>query len=99
MGRRWWWLLLVPVIAAIGFVTWRAQALGPMPAKLSALRSDERVQVSTGGWLVFKPTEQEPATRLVSCPGGRVDPRSYAHRRHASSQRNQERWSSSHLCP
>ena len=66
------------MIAAIGFVTWGVQALGPMPEALSTLRSDERVQVSAGRWLVFKPTDQEPTTGLVLYPGGRVDNRSYA---------------------
>jgi pimeloyl-ACP methyl ester carboxylesterase len=49
-----------------------------MPEALSALRTDDRVQVSTVRWLVFEPTDQVPVTGLVLYPGGRVDPRSYA---------------------
>jgi dienelactone hydrolase len=82
--RRWLWLvLLVPVVLVVGFVIWAETPLGPMPEALSALQSDEAVQVATSPWLVFEPAGSEPAVGIILYPGGRVDPRSYAPEAHA----------------
>jgi pimeloyl-ACP methyl ester carboxylesterase len=61
-----------------GFVIWAQTPLGPMPAALAALQSDDQVQVETRPWLTFNPTGYLPTTGLILYPGGRVDPRSYA---------------------
>lgn len=66
------------LIASGGFILWAETPLGPMPEAEDALTSDSSVEVSTGGWLVFKPTFTEPDVGLIIYPGGRVDYRSYA---------------------
>lgn len=64
--------------ALLGFLFWANSVLGPTPEALAALRSDGRVRVSPEDYIVFQPTEQEPAAGFVFYPGGRVDYRSYA---------------------
>jgi dienelactone hydrolase len=77
--RWWWWLLPLMIVMALGgFVAWTSTSAGPMPEALAALQSDAQVQVETEPWLVFRPTNQQPAAGLVLYPGARVDPRAYA---------------------
>ena len=78
LKKLWWLLIVLPVLAAAGFVVWAERTPAPMPEALSALESDGSVQVSTDRWLVFGPVSSEPQTGLIIYPGGRVDPRSYA---------------------
>jgi hypothetical protein len=66
------------VIGVAAFVVWGSTPLGPAPEALVALRSDARVQVTAGRWLVFQPLESWAETGLIFYPGGRVDPRAYA---------------------
>ncbi len=79
--KRWWWvLLLIPLLAAVGFVVWAESTSSPMPggeAALEAPMSADDVLVTRHDWLTFRPTAQEPSTGLVFYPGGRVDPRAY----------------------
>jgi hypothetical protein len=70
--------LIVLLIAALGFLVWALWVPAPMPAALAALESDERVQVTTGDWLVFTPMTQPVTSGFIFYPGGRVDGRSYA---------------------
>jgi pimeloyl-ACP methyl ester carboxylesterase len=49
-----------------------------MPEAFDALQSENQVQVSEEGWIVFQPTGVQPDTGLILYPGGRVDPRAYA---------------------
>ena len=82
--KRWWWLLPVVLVLALGgFVVWASAAAGPMPEALPALQSDAQVQVDTEPWLIFRPASGQPAVGLVLYPGARVDPRSYAPAAHA----------------
>lgn len=77
--RRWWWLLpLVLILALGGFVIWANTTATPMPEALAALQSDAQVRVETEPWLVFRPVGDQPSVGLVLYPGGRVDPRAYA---------------------
>jgi hypothetical protein len=79
LRRRWWLLLLgVFVVLAGGFAGWASLAAPPMPEAQAALQPDTQVTVSTGPWLVFQPTGQDPATGLIFYPGARVDARAYA---------------------
>ena len=78
LKKLWWLLIVVPVLAAAGFVVWAERTPPPMPEALSALESDASVQVTTDRWLVFRPVRQEPQIGLILYPGGRVDPHSYA---------------------
>jgi pimeloyl-ACP methyl ester carboxylesterase len=85
--RRWWWLLpLLAILALGGFVIWASTPAGPMPEALAALESDAEVQVETEPWLVFRPLADNPTVGLVFYPGGHVDPRSYAPAAHALAQ-------------
>jgi len=80
-------LLIVIVVAVIGFVVWANNALQPMPEALAALQSDAQVQVTeTNGWYVFTPTAAKPTTGLIFYPGGKVDARAYAPQMHAIAQ-------------
>jgi pimeloyl-ACP methyl ester carboxylesterase len=82
--RRWWWLLpLLAILALGGFVIWASTPAGPMPEELAALESDAEVQVETEPWLIFRPLADNPTVGLVLYPGGHVDPRSYAQTAHA----------------
>ena len=77
--KRWaWLLLLLPLLAVVGFAVWAYTPLGPMPEALVALESGPQVQVETEPWLVFRPAGDLPDTGFVLYPGGRVDPRAYA---------------------
>jgi dienelactone hydrolase len=79
MLKRWWWLLpLLLILALGGFVIWASTAATPMPEALAALQSDAQVEVETEPWLVFRPVGGNPTVGLVLYPGGRVDPRAYA---------------------
>lgn len=73
-----WALILVPVIALIGFSVWAYTPLGPMPEAVAAMQSSTGVQVEDSSWLVFQPKTGNIDTGLIIYPGGRVDPRSYA---------------------
>jgi pimeloyl-ACP methyl ester carboxylesterase len=78
-----WALILVLVIAFIGFSVWAYTPLGPMPQALAAMQSSAGVQVENDNWLVFQPKNGNIDTGLIIYPGGRVDPRSYAPAAHA----------------
>lgn len=78
-----WAILLVLVIAFIGFSVWAYTPLGPMPQALAAMQSSAGVLVDDDPWLVFQPKNGNIDTGLIIYPGGRVDPRSYAPAAHA----------------
>lgn len=85
---RWLWLLLtVPLLLVGGFVLWAEAVPTPMPAVRSALATNERVEVSTDPWLVFRPKQDQPVVGLVLYPGGRVPPQAYAPAAHALAER------------
>ena len=85
---RWPWLLLaVPLLLVGGFVVWAEAVPTTMPAALTALETNERVEVSTDSWLLFGPTASQPTVGLVLYPGGRVPPRAYAPAAHALAER------------
>lgn len=72
-------VLLVALLAgAAVFLIWAANPLGPMPEALQAMQSDDLVQVTDQGWLVFDPVSGSADTGFILYPGGRVDYRSYA---------------------
>jgi dienelactone hydrolase len=71
-------IAVVLLVAAVAFVAWASNPLGPMPEALEAMQSDSQVQVTEDGWIAFQPTGTQPDTGLIIYPGGRVDPRSYA---------------------
>jgi len=71
-------VILIPIVATIGFLAWGETPANPMPEALSALQSDAQVTVTTGHWLVFMPNRLKPVTGFIFYPGGRVDYRAYA---------------------
>ena len=73
-----WTIIILPIIAIVGFSIWAYTPLGPMPEALNALESTSQVIVEQDDWIVFSPDEDTAKTGLIFYPGGRVDPRSYA---------------------
>ena len=78
MKRRWWLLLLIPLILAAGIVFWALSGPDAMPEAEAALISDAEVEVVEDLWMVFRPRGVEPTSGLIIYPGGRVDPAAYA---------------------
>ncbi|MDH4136258.1 MAG: alpha/beta hydrolase, partial [Anaerolineae bacterium] len=81
MGKLKRWLgplLLLFLLALVGFVVWASAPSSPMPEALAALQSDSQVRVETKPWLIFRLVAEEPTVGLILYPGGRVDPRAYA---------------------
>ena len=71
-------IVLILAVATAGFLVWAYTPAAAMPEALTALQSDNQVQVTDEGWMVFEPTGTQPDTGLILYPGGRVDARSYA---------------------
>ena len=76
-------LVLALMVALIGLLVWAETPQGPMPQALAALKSDSAVTVTSGGWLVFTPTNFTSGVGFIIYPGGHVDYRSYAPEAHA----------------
>jgi dienelactone hydrolase len=81
-------ILAVLTIAGSGFIIWVETPLGPMNEALDALKTDTKVRVTTGEWLVFQPNNSTPHIGFIIYPGGRVDYRSYAPEAHAIATNN-----------
>jgi pimeloyl-ACP methyl ester carboxylesterase len=71
-------LLVVAVIATLGFVIWAETPLKAAPEALPALESDLSVTVKVDDYVTFEPANSAPATAFVFYPGGRVEYRAYA---------------------
>ena len=72
-------LLVVAVVATLGFVVWAENPLKASSEALSALESDLQVAVTMGdGFIAFQPVGVEPTTGFIFYPGGLVDYRAYA---------------------
>jgi predicted alpha/beta-hydrolase family hydrolase len=78
LKRRWWLLLMLPLLMVLGFVGWAWLGPQPMPEAIAALQSDPQVTVQQSSWIVFQPAAATPTTGLIIYPGGRVDERAYA---------------------
>ena len=71
--------LLVIFIGSAGFATfWVLDSSDPMEEALTALISDDTIDVETDHWLVFSPKNSTPSTAVIFYPGGKVEPASYA---------------------
>lgn len=77
LKRRWWLLLMLPLLLVFGFVGWAVLGPQSMPEAIAALQSDPQVTVQQSRWIVFQPAAA-PTTGLIIYPGGRVDERAYA---------------------
>ena len=77
------WIIFVFAIALVGAsiagYKWATFARQPLPEAVEALISDDQVTVVHEPWLVFSPNPGLPATGFIFYPGGRIDPRGYAH--------------------
>jgi hypothetical protein len=72
-------LLIVAILAALGFVVWAETPLKAAPEALSALESDSNVNVTVDdNYIAFTPANADLTTAFVFYPGGRVDYRAYA---------------------
>jgi dienelactone hydrolase len=74
-------------VATAGFFVWAETPLGPMSEAFDALKTDEKVTVTAGDWLIFQPSNTIPHTGFIIYPGGRVDYRSYAPEAHEIASR------------
>lgn len=76
------WILAAFVVVIVGLLFWGIQwatfARPPLPEAISALESNEFVEVVQAPWLIFSPAQDMPTTGFIFYPGGRVDPRAYA---------------------
>lgn len=70
-------IIIILVIATIGFVWWGNTPLEAMPEALAALESDNDVLVINKKWMVFSPINTSTKTGVIIYPGGHVDPRAY----------------------
>jgi hypothetical protein len=73
-------LLILILVGATAFFILNSRNRA-RPEALSALQSDEVVQISTPAatdWLVFTPSDQQSDTGFIIYPGGFVDARAYA---------------------
>jgi dienelactone hydrolase len=78
LKRRWYIVLLLPLLLVVTFITWAVLIPAPMPEALAALQSDQQTLVEDSRWLVFRPQMSIPTTGLILYPGARVSPQSYA---------------------
>jgi predicted esterase len=69
-------VVLVIVIAFGGYMLSGQQK--PMPQALEAMKSDDKVTVTNGSYIAFKPNNIQTEKALIIYPGGKVDPRAYA---------------------
>lgn len=74
-------ILLAGLVLGAGVFGYLNSRNAAQPEAVAAMESDESVQVSQvegEDWLVFRPTNQQPATGFIIYPGGFVDPVAYA---------------------
>lgn len=69
---------LILIAAIAGFVIWASTTNPIMPEAEAALISDERVTVSTEGFIAFEPQAARRSIGFVMYPGGRVQAEAYA---------------------
>jgi len=67
------------LIIATSFVLWASTPQGAlMPEVAAALQDDALIDVSTEGYILFRPQGQTPTVGYVLYPGGRVQAEAYA---------------------
>jgi pimeloyl-ACP methyl ester carboxylesterase len=71
-------LALLAVLAAGYLYSTQANKALPAPEALVAMRSDDRVTIEDGRFVVFRPTGAAPTTGLILYPGAACDVRGYA---------------------
>ncbi len=71
-------LLVVVILAGVGFVAWAEMPLKAVPGALAALESDSKVVVTNDDFITFAPAGAQPDTGFIFYPGGHVDYRAYA---------------------
>lgn len=69
---------LLAILAAGYLYSMQANKALPAPEALVAMRSDERVTVEDGRFVVFRPVGASPTTGLMLYPGASCDVRGYA---------------------
>jgi len=71
--------VIVIIVGLVSFTTiWILNTLDPMDEALTALTSDDNVNVETDPWLTFSPKNATPSTAIIFYPGAKIDPESYS---------------------
>ncbi len=71
-------LLVIFAGLASSVTVWVLDSSDPMEAALTALISDDNVEVETDPWLTFSPKNTTPSTAIIFYPGAKVEPESYS---------------------
>ena len=72
-------LLVVTLVATLGFVVWAETPLKASPVALTALETNAQVKVTVGdGFIAFQPVNVDLSTGFIFYPGGHVDYRAYS---------------------
>lgn len=70
-------ITLFIIVFALGvYMLWGQK--GPMPQALEAMKTDDKVTVTDGKYISFKPKDIETKKALIIYPGAKIDPRAYA---------------------
>jgi pimeloyl-ACP methyl ester carboxylesterase len=80
LGRIFTTILVIIVLAVLGFAAWANTPARPTAEAFASLKSTDQVKVSqdTHGRLLFEPISTRNGVGLIFYPGARVDPRAYA---------------------
>lgn len=83
--RRYLWVIpALFILAFVGGFVWLATPVGAsMPQAVSAMKSDNLVQVTQDNYLVFSPVGESPTVGFIIYPGAKVPPEAYAPTAHA----------------
>lgn len=76
---RWWKLLVLIVVIAVGLVAVLINPYDPDAKALEAMKSNSSVEVlNTKNWIQFTPQQTKKGPSIIFYPGGLVEPESYA---------------------
>ncbi len=71
--------VIVIIVGLVSFTTfWILDSSDPMDEALTALTSDDMVDVETDPWLIFSPKNATPSTAIIFYPGAKIEPESYS---------------------
>jgi dienelactone hydrolase len=78
IGKALLGLLILLFALTIAFLWWGNNPREAMPEALRDVESDQKILVSHGEWMTFRPGKDTSMMGIIFYPGGHVDPRAYA---------------------